>query len=104
MRIVSQAKDLSFNFDYIDLFVCDNIVGCNTVDGKRQLGRYHSADRAKEVFMDIHDAYAGNTVVYADIDDDILADMSTQEALSYFEAVHVDYELCDDVVFYMPLD
>ena len=58
MRIISQNRDLSINFDRSDIEISENEI--LWIDGSkyRRLGIYESPERAREVFYDVHDAYA----------------------------------------------
>ena len=58
MRIISQSRDLSINFDNCIIEVSGTEI--LWVDGSRyrRLGEYGSSRRASEVFKDIHNASA----------------------------------------------
>lgn len=71
MRIVSQSKTMSFNFDEIMVRIQDSsIYACRGSEVRDNLiGSYESNDRAMEVFQDIHNQYCGmNHMVFQNID------------------------------------
>ena len=70
MRIISQTKDLSIDFDHTPICVSYNHV-CAIMDGQQKvIGQYETDARAKEVFEDIHKAYSGEPVKVTELDDD----------------------------------
>ena len=69
MRIISQDRTISYNFDKINIFREGlSLVAMNeSVDKKVLLGIYQTEERAAEVFGDIHNACVTtyeNTVYY----------------------------------------
>ena len=70
MRIISQTKDLSIDFDHTPICVSYNHV-CAIIDGQQKvIGQYKTDTRAQEVFEDIHMAYSGEPVKVTEPDDD----------------------------------
>ena len=70
MRIISQNKDLSIDFNRTPICVSYNHV-CAIMDGQQKvIGKYETDERAKEVFEDIHKAYSGEPVKVTELDDD----------------------------------
>ena len=70
MRIISQNKDLSIDFNHTPICVSYNHV-CAIMDGQQKvIGKYETDARAKEVFEDIHKAYSGEPVKVTELDDD----------------------------------
>lgn len=70
MRIISQNKDLSIDFNHTPICVSYNHV-CAIMDGQQKvIGQYETDARAKEVFEDIHKAYSGEPVKVTELDDD----------------------------------
>ena len=60
MRIISQNKDLSIDFDRTPICVSYNHV-CAIIDGQQKvIGQYKTDKRAQEVFEEIHKAYSGD--------------------------------------------
>ena len=58
MRIVSQKRDLSVDFDQCEIWTQDNHIYRRIGMDNQVIGRYASQERAAEVFEDIHKAYA----------------------------------------------
>ena len=70
MRIISQNKDLSIDFNHTPICVSYNHV-CAIMDGQQKvIGKYNTEERAKEVFEEIHIAYSGEPVKVTELDDD----------------------------------
>ena len=70
MRIISQNKDLSIDFNHTPICVSYNHV-CAIIDGQQKvIGQYETDKRAQEVFNDIHKAYSGEPVKVTELDDD----------------------------------
>lgn len=61
MRIISQNRDISVEFDNVILKICNgNLIYAYPYANQSEvivLGKYASQERAREVFEDIHDAY-----------------------------------------------
>ena len=69
MRIISQTKDLSIDFDHTPICVSYNHV-CAIIDGQQKvIGQYETDKRAQEVFDDIHKAYSGEPVKITELDE-----------------------------------
>ena len=69
MRIISQTKDLSIDFDHTPICVSYNHV-CAIIDGQQKvIGQYETDKRAQEVFNDIHKAYSGEPVKITELDE-----------------------------------
>ena len=58
MRIVSQNRDLSVDFDRCEIWLQDCFIYRRIGNDSRVIGKYISQERAAEVFEDIHKAYA----------------------------------------------
>ena len=70
MRIISQNKDLSIDFNHTPICVSYNHV-CAIMDGQQKvIGKYETDARVKKVFEDIHKAYSGDYVKVTEPDDD----------------------------------
>ena len=112
MRIVSQRRDLSVDFDRVIIKIDYGKVlyAVSIFDTRGQgmlLGQYDTSERAKEVFEDIHKAYAP---IYS------ISDGLTEEQLKAMvmpsknvianNIVNTGPEMClttyDNYVYYMP--
>lgn len=58
MRIVSQNRDLSIDFDRCEIWTQSNLVYRRVGHDSIPIGIYVTQERAREVFEDIHKAYA----------------------------------------------
>lgn len=57
MRIVSQSRDLSVEFNQCEIWTQSNIIYRRIGTDSKVIGVYATSKRAKEVFADIHNAY-----------------------------------------------
>lgn len=58
MRIVSQDRKLSVDFDRCEIWMQDKFIYRRIGIDNRVIGAYETEERAAEVFEDIHKAYA----------------------------------------------
>ena len=72
MRIISQDRTFSLNFDKINIFREGlSLVAMNeSMDKKVMLGIYQTEERAAEVFGDIHNAYSPVSLVIDKLTDE----------------------------------
>lgn len=69
MRVVSQKKDASYDFDRTEFRTSYECISA-TFDGRTfVIGKYATPERAAEVFMDMHKAYAPVQVVCTNMDE-----------------------------------
>ena len=67
MRVVSQKKDASYDFDRTEFRTNYECISA-TFDGRTfAIGKYATPERAAEVFMDMHKAYEKPVVFYSSI-------------------------------------
>lgn len=57
MRIVSQKRDLSIDFDSTVITRNDNCIRARVGDRDVTIGIYESSERAKGIFENIHESY-----------------------------------------------
>lgn len=107
MRIVSQDRKYSINFDHYEIWVQGDAVYRKIKGETMLLGVYSTPQRAKEVFEDIHKAYAP---VYS------ISDKLTAEELAAMiipsknvfanNILNAGSDMClttyDNYVYYMP--
>ncbi len=107
MRIVSQDRNLSIDFERCEIWKQDNIIYRRVNIDSLPIGIYATTERASEVFEDIHKAYAP---VYS------ISDGLTEEQLKAMiipsknvivnNIVNTGAEMClttyDNYVYYMP--
>ena len=107
MRIVSQDRDLSIDFTQCEIWTQSNVVYRRIGRDSMPIGVYMTRERAKEVFEDIHKAYAP---VYS------ISDKLTEEELAAMllpsknvmanNIINTRPDMClityDNYVYYMP--
>lgn len=108
MRIVSQQKAVSVDISKCAIVAdCDGIIYAKTDNRCYELGKYKSYERAKEVFEDIHKAYApvysiSNGLTKEQIENgfvgskNIVANNIRTESTDYYITTY------DNYVYYMP--
>lgn len=69
MRIISQGNE-SYNFDAIEIWQRNNVIGGRSANGTFNLGIYKTDERAKEVFEEIHISYTGAPMIFKNFDTD----------------------------------
>ena len=107
MRIISQNKDLSIDFNHTPICVSYNHV-CAIMDGQQKvIGKYETEERAKEVFEEIHIAYSGMPMIFKNIEpaeniEEVLKKANLQVVYTVTEDRQTDIEYIDNGVYRMP--
>ena len=107
MRIISQNKDLSIDFNHTPICVSYNHV-CAIMDGQQKvIGKYKTEERAKEVFEEIHIAYSGMPMIFKNIEpaeniEEVLKKANLQVMYTVTEDKQTDIEYIDNGVYRMP--
>lgn len=107
MRIVSQNRNYSINFDNCEVWVQGDAVYRKIKGENMLLGVYATPQRAKEVFDDIHKAYAP---VYSISDklteEEITAMIMPSKNVLANNVINAGVDMClttyDNYVYYMP--
>lgn len=107
MRIVSQNKDLSIDFDRCEIWTQMNVIYRRVGHDSIPIGVYATPERAREVFEDIHKAYAP---VYSISDklteEEIAAMIMPSKNVSAMNIINAGSEMYlttyDNYVYYMP--
>lgn len=107
MRIVSQRRDLSVDFDRCEIWTQNNVIHRRVGNDSKIIGVYETEERAKEVFEDIHKAYAP---VYSISDklteEEVKAMIMPSRNVSAVNIINTGSEMClttyDNYVYYMP--
>lgn len=106
MRIISQDKNHSVNFDRVYLWMQENIIYANFGNERLVFGAYASEKRAAEVFLDIHKAYAPVGIVATGISEEQIKPFIGSENvdMKVIMADNPDYEVTtfDNYVYCMP--
>lgn len=109
MRIISQRKDLSIDFDRTPICVSYNHV-CAIMDGQQKvIGNYKTEERAKEVFEDIHKAYSGMPMIFKNIEpaeniEEVLKKANLQVMCTVTADRQQDMEYINNGIYYMPAE
>ena len=107
MRIISQNKDLSIDFNHTPICVSYNHV-CAIMDGQQKvIGKYETEERAKEVFEEIHIVYSGMPMIFKNIEpveniEEVLKKANLQVMYTVTEDKQTDIEYIDNGVYRMP--
>lgn len=108
MRIISQKRDLSVDFERTPISVNYNHVLATVGDKERVIGEYSTPERATEVFQNIHETYSGLPVIFKNIEPDkSINDWLREAKLNAIYTVNADnadiFKL-DNAIFKMPKD
>lgn len=106
MRIISQNRNHSVNFDRVYLWMQENIIYASFGNVRLVLGSYASEERAYEVFLDIHKAWAPVGIVATNLSEEQIKPFIGSEnvCMNVIMADKLDYEVTtfDNYVYYMP--
>ena len=107
MRIVSQNRDLSVDFDRCEIWLQDCFIYRRIGNDSRVIGKYISQERAAEVFEDIHKAYAPIYSISANLTEEQVRGMFIQSnnivARNIIDADgNMSITTYDQYVYYMP--
>lgn len=69
MRVISQNRAYSVNFDNVIFWRQYEVIYAKTGNGDIVFGQYKSDERAAEVFEDMHNAYASASIVATGLDE-----------------------------------
>ena len=107
VRLVSQKRDLSVDFDRCEIWTQNNVIYRRVGNDSIPIGVYATQERAKEVFEDIHKAYAP---VYSISDklteEEIAAMIIPSKNVLAKNITNAGMDMClttyDNYVYYMP--
>lgn len=106
MRIVSQNRDLSVDFDRCEIWMQDNVIYQRIGIDSKVIGTYATPGRTAEVFEDIHKAYSPVTVVSINLRKEQVAQFigSVNVLARCIEMNMPDTGITtyDQIVYYMP--
>ena len=107
MRVVSQDRKLSFDFDRCEIWVQDKCI-FRRIDGDSHvIGKYESDERAAEVFEDIHKYCTGDIYMFKNVEfkedfKDTLERMKRNAMYSRYDSYGPEIKRLINGVFYMP--
>ena len=105
MRVVSQNKNYSFDFDRTVFWTQYNIIYAKIGKESIAIGQYESEERAAEVFEDMHKVYSPYRLIYKSVPvEQIQMDIDLNDFIvPQIEKTDIDCtELSDSIVYYMP--
>ena len=106
MRIISQNRMYSFDFDRTVFWVQFEIIYAKVGTESIAIGRYESDRRAAEVFEDMHNAYAPVGIITTNLTDDQTKEFIGSENI-HLRVVKIDdpsamISTYDSIIYYMP--
>ena len=107
MRVVSQNRGFSFDFDRTIFWVQYNVIYAKVGAENIVVGKYESDERAAEVFDDIHKAYSGDTILFknVEISEDLserLRECNTNCIFTRLPGEQPKIEKISNPIYYMP--
>ena len=109
MRIVSQDRKSSVDFDSCEICMQDNYIFRQIGENARVIGMYKTSERAEEVFEDIHKAYTPVYSISNNLTEEQIRGMFIQsENIVARNIIDSDGNMSvttyDQYVYYMPLE
>ena len=106
MRVVSQNKNYSFDFDRTVFWTQYNIIYAKIGTESIAIGQYESEERAAEVFEDMHKAYGPYGLICDKLSEEQIQAFCGSKNLR-MPVINMDNMDCtvttyDSVVYYMP--
>ena len=106
MRIISQNRMYSFDFDRTVFWVQFKIIYAKIGTESIAIGQYESDRRAAEVFEDMHNAYAPVGIITTNLTDDQTKEFIGSENI-HLRVVKIDdpsamISTYDSIIYYMP--
>lgn len=107
MRIVSQNRKLSVEFNQCEIWTQNNVIYRRVGNDSKPIGAYASAERTTEVFEDIHRAYAPvYTISDGLTEEQLKAMLIPSQNVMVKNVVNTGNDMClttyDNYVYYMP--
>lgn len=107
MRVVSQNKNYSFDFDRTVFWTQYNIIYAKIGVESIAIGQYESYKRALEVFDDMHKAYSGLPILFqnVEISEDLQQKLKEWESkciVAHLPDASKKVEQIGNSVYYMP--
>ena len=106
MRVVSQNKNYSFDFDRTVFWTQYNVIYAKIGVDSIAIGQYESEERAAEVFEDMHNAYGPYGLICDKLSEEQIQAFCGSKNLR-MPVINMDNMDCtvttyDSVVYYMP--
>ncbi len=110
MRIISQNRDISVEFDNVILKICNgSLIYAYPYANQAEvivLGKYESQERAREVFEDIHNAYAPVGIITTNLTEDqtkpFIGSANLNMHVIAMDKPDTGITTYNEIVYYMP--
>lgn len=106
MRVVSQNRNFSFDFDRTVFWTQYNVIYAKLGTESIAIGQYESEERAAEVFEDIHKAYSPYGLICDKLSEEQIKRFvgSNNIRMSVIKMDNMDCNVTtyDSIVYYMP--
>lgn len=107
MRVVSQNRNYSFDFDRTVFWTQYNVIYAKIGTESIAIGQYESEERASEVFEDMHKTLCGETVLFqnAEMPDDFqkkLEDWRVNGTITTIPWQEPRIESISNQIYFMP--
>ncbi len=106
MRIISQNRMYSFDFDRTVFWVQFEIIYAKIGTESIAIGRYESDRRAAEVFEDIHKAYAPVGIITTNLTDEqareFIGSVNLHAKIIQMDDSDTEITTYENIVYYMP--
>ncbi len=106
MRIVSQNRDLSVNFDRCEIWIQDNVIYRRIGTDSKVIGIYATPKRAAEVFEDIHKAYSPYGLICDKLSEDqiqaFVGSKNVRMPVIKMDDMDCNVTTYDSIIYYMP--
>lgn len=109
MRIISQDRNLSVDFDRCEIWMQSNLIYRRIGNDSQVIGKYVSPERAAEVFEDIHKAYAPVYSISSNLTEEQIKGIFIQSnnvmARNIIDSDgNMNVTTYDQYVYYMPME
>ena len=107
MRVVSQDRKLSFDFDRCEIWIQDKCI-FRRIDGDSHvIGKYESDKRATEVFEDMHKAYSNMPLIFQNTNpsenlERVLKEINHKAIITVLPDEPMKVEQINNSVYFMP--
>lgn len=110
MRIISQNRDISVEFDNVILKICNgSLIYAYPYANQAAtlvLGKYVSPERAREVFEDIHNAYAPVGIITTNLTEEqtkaFIGSVNLHAQVIQMDEPNTGITTYNEFVYYMP--
>ena len=107
MRVISQSRNFSFDFDRTVFWRQSDVIYAKIGSESIAIGKYKSDERAAEVFEDMHRAYSSLPILFQNVEitDDLrqkLIEWVTNRIVAKLPDASQKVEQIGNAVYYMP--